>query len=229
MTRLLDNEVDKEGTYVNVRRTREDHLGHQTPLWATETVFNRLYSEAFGLPIDIGSTGHGMSLDVAEKIVCEGPKMGVEYPHPPFILVAKEMGAKIKSFEVRNVLSSETPEQTRPDIEADFSRSFSSYSELQKAWKATSGMGELHSKAVWERRWKLEEQYLRVLADHLENFGLSKKRVEEINKHINQAIEGIAVRKERVASFLEASEGKLVERQTEARTFVEDGNGKEKK
>lgn len=228
MTELLSREVNQEGTYVNLGRTREDHLGHQTPLWATETVFNKLYGEALGMPIDIGSTAHGMSLDVAKRIVKEGPKMGVEYPHPTFIIAAKEMKAKIKSFEVRNVLSSETPEQSRPAIETDFDRQFPSYGELHDAWKATQGMEELHSKTAWERRFKLEEQYLRVLAKHLGNFGLSVEKEEEIRQHISHAIEGIAVRKERVGKYLEISEGKLAERQDQARAWVEGNTGKEK-
>lgn len=232
MSRELDKSIESKGTYVNVRRSRKDHLDHQTPLWATETVFNRAYSEAFGMPIDIGSTMHGMSLDVATKIYEEGPKMGVEYPHPPFILVAKESGARIKSLEIPNILSSETPEQCRPDVEKDFGRTFSDYPELQKAWKATSGLTELHSKVAWDRRFKLEEQYLRVLAEHLINFGLPAEKEGEVRQVIEKALVGMELRRSRVEKFVKDSEGKLINRQEKARGLILDneaagGRGKE--
>lgn len=226
---LALREIDEEGTYVNFRRTREDYLLHQSPLYATERPFNELYSEAFEITLDIGSTFHGMSQDVAERIVKEGPKLDIEYPHPVFFIVPKEGGATIKSFEVNKVLTCETPEQSRPDIEAEFKRKFPSYKELQDAWRATTGLELLYSPKEWERRFKLEGQYIKVLKDHLGNFGLSNEKEQELLKHIDHTQEVMERRKVRILEALSKTpEGTLQSRKERGRKAMLEKSGLEK-
>lgn len=98
------------GSYVNFRRCVEDYFSHHPPLVQTEIEFNRIYSEVFGMPIDIGSTAHGLSLDVVEEILHRSPQMEtVSFPHPKWLIIAKEMGIQIKSEETHHVLTFETP------------------------------------------------------------------------------------------------------------------------
>lgn len=228
MTELALTAINEEGTYVNFRRTREDYLLHQSPLYATERPFNRLYSEALGIPIDIGSTFHGLSFDVAERIVQEGPKLDIEYPHPVFLIVSKEGGATIKSYEVAKVLTCETPEQSRPEIESQFGN-FSSYEQLQNAWRATTGLELLYSPKEWERRFKLEGQYIKVLKDHLGNFGLSNEKEQELLKHIDHTQEVMERRKVRILEALSKTpEGTLQSRKERGRKAMLEKSGLEK-
>lgn len=205
MMGLAGRVVSPEGSYVNFRRPPEDHLAHQAPLYATERVVCRLYSEALGMPIDIGSTVHGMSLNIAEEIVRRVPSMGVEYPHPAFLVAAKEAGATIQSHEVPHALTCETPWQSRQEVEAEFGRQFSSYKELQKAWKATTGLELLYSsqpKGEWERRFKLEGQHIGVLKDHLPNFGLDAEAEQKLLRGIEHAQEVMERRRSRTLEAL---------------------------
>lgn len=103
--------------YINLRRTMDDFLAHHLPLVQTEKVFNSIYSDVFGMSLDLGSTAHGMSLDVVERILKDSEHFPrVSFPHPKWILIAVLMGAHIHSEEVPRMLTFETPEQYKKDV-----------------------------------------------------------------------------------------------------------------
>lgn len=110
--------MGSEKSYLNLRRSTEDYMSHHPPLVETELEFNRLYSKAFGMPLDIGSTAHCMTIDVIANILERASTMeSVSFPHPKWLIIAKEMGADIGSVETHNVLTFETSEQRKKDIE----------------------------------------------------------------------------------------------------------------
>jgi hypothetical protein len=108
------------GLYINLRRTPDDFLTHHLPLVQTEKVFNELYTEVFGIPIDIGSTAHVMSLDVAEAVLKGSSRMEpVSFPHPKWLIIARLMDAQIYSVEISRLLTFESPEQYKEEIIKD--------------------------------------------------------------------------------------------------------------
>jgi hypothetical protein len=110
-------EVGGTKSYLNFRRSAEDYFTHHPPLVETEFEFNRIYSQIFGMPIDIGGTSHVMSVDVLREVLSRSTVMEpVSFPHPKWLLIAKRMGANIDSAETRNVLTFETPEQFKDEI-----------------------------------------------------------------------------------------------------------------
>lgn len=187
-------------SYINFRRSLEDYFSHHPPLVQTEFEFNRLYSEVFGMPIDIGSSAHGMSLDVVEEVLHRSPQMeAVSSPHPKWLLIAKEMGILIKSEETQRVLTFETPDQFTGEIKQRIDKASprydlpiaptdSPYEEVQQDYMATLGLDSMLSKNEWDLRFNVERQYLAVLKNHLSVFGFSQEREEQIHNEINTSL-----------------------------------------
>lgn len=187
-------------SYVNFRRSLEDYFSHHPPLVQTEFEFNRLYSEVFGMPIDIGSSAHGMSLDVVEEILHRSPQMEVvSSPHPKWLLIAKEMGIPIKSEETQRVLTFETPDQFTGEVKQRIDEASiryglpitttnDPYARVQQDYLATLGLDSTLSKNEWDLRFNVEEQYLAVLKNHLSIFGFSQEREEQLRNEINRSL-----------------------------------------
>ncbi|MBI1863526.1 hypothetical protein HYS00_05415 [Candidatus Microgenomates bacterium] len=117
LNQKLKKYTRKYNLYINLRRTADDFFMHQLPLVQTEKVFNSLYSEAFDMPIDIGSTAHVISLDVIDEVLAMSPYMQpVSFPHPKWLIIARIMDAHIYSEEIPHLLTFETPEQYRGEI-----------------------------------------------------------------------------------------------------------------
>lgn len=194
------SDIGDTGSYLNFRRSPEDYFTHHPPLVQTELEFNRLYSKVFGIPIDIGSTAHVMSLDVLEEVIRRSPDMeSVSFPHPKWLIIAKEMGAEIASVEIHHVLTFETPEQYKTQVseevaEGKFDKLIEeeerkaqkstlkvsdiegNYSLLQQAYMATFGMESVKNSKEWELRFTTERQYIELLQNHLDIFGFSKQK-----------------------------------------------------
>lgn len=192
--------VGDTGNYVNFRRSVKDYFSHHPPLVQTEFEFNRLYSEVFGMPIDIGSTAHGMSLDLVEEVLHRSPQMEVvSFPHPKWLLIAKEMGASINSEETQRVLTFETPDQfikeTKERIDEaairyalPISPTGSSYEKVQQDYMATFGLDSTVSPREWDLRFNTEGQYLTVLKNHLSIFGYTDERNQQLHGEINRSL-----------------------------------------
>lgn len=114
---ILKEYSRKSNLYINLRRTSDDFLSHHLPLVRTEKIINELYSEVFGMPIDIGSTAHVMSLDVVEEILSGSPHLEpVSFPHPKWLVIARSIDAHIYSEEIEHMLTFESPEQFKEEI-----------------------------------------------------------------------------------------------------------------
>lgn len=200
MARRASEILGDKKSYVNFRRSAEDYLSHPPPLVQTELEFNRLYSEVFGMPIDIGSTAHGMSLDVVEEVLHRSPQMeAVSFPHPKWLLIAKEMGAPIQSEETQHVLTFETPDQFKKEVkeriyeasiryDLPISPTDPSYEKVQQDYTATLGLDSTVSQREWDLRFNTEGQYLTLLKNNLSIFKLSEERQGELNNEINRSL-----------------------------------------
>lgn len=210
-SQLLDT-----GSYVNFRRSVEDYFSHHPPLVQTEFEFNRLYSEVFGIPIDIGSTAHGMSLNLVEEILHRSPQMEtVSFPHPKWLLIAKEMGIPIQSEKTKNVLTFETPDQFRKEVAERINEAAirsglpiippSSYEKVQQDFMATLGLDSTISPKEWDLRFKTEEQYLTVLKNHLSIFGYNEERERQLHEEINRSLVSMEGRHKAIGEALNKS------------------------
>ncbi|KKR50266.1 MAG: hypothetical protein UU81_C0009G0015 [Microgenomates group bacterium GW2011_GWC1_41_8] len=200
LARRASELLDNKRTYVNLRRSVEDYFSHHAPLVQTEFEFNRLYSEAFGIPIDIGSTAHGMSIDVVEEILHRSPQMEtVSFPHPKWLLIAKEMGVTIRSEETEHVLTFETPDQFKKEVkerideaslryDLPLSTSNSPYKKVQQDYMATLGLDSTVSSKEWDLRFNTESQYLTILKNSLTLFGYNQEREGELRSDINRSL-----------------------------------------
>src|SRR3989344_5916695 len=214
LARRASELLDNKRTYVNLRRSVEDYFSHHPPLVETEFEFNRLYSEAFGIPIDIGSTAHGMTLDVVEEILHRSPQMEtVSFPHPKWILIAKEMGVPIISEETRHVLTFETPDQFVKEVKERIDTALlqddlptdpkiRTYEELQHDYMATLGLDSTVSPREWDLRFHNERQYLTVLSHYLSIFGYSKEREDQLRNEINESLVSMEARNTAIAEAL---------------------------
>lgn len=197
MAQTVEENLREEGSYLNVRRSLEDYLTHHSPLVETELQFNRVYSEVFGISLDIGSTIHGFSREVVREIINRSPEMEtVTFPHPKWLIIAKEMGVKIQSREIPLVGSFETPLQRKAEVEKEIKgkeipkiiekeggaterstlkpSDLAKYEILQQADMATLGKESTLSPQEWKRRFTLYRQYLAILEDELPRLGLSQ-------------------------------------------------------
>lgn len=181
----IDNLLDtdrSEQIYINLRRDAQSYLAHHIPLVETEFEFNSLYSLAFGIPLDIGSTGHLMSHAVAAEILRKSPKLEIiSFPHPKWLIIAKQMKASINSLSTKNIFTFETPLQFKKEVEDEMekkgatslsklSEDINSYEFLQKAYAATlaiDGPMGVNSQIEWKRRIDLAQHYVTILSHHL--------------------------------------------------------------
>ena len=194
--------VENAKSYVNFRRSPEDYFSHHPPLVQTEFEFNRLYSEVFGMPIDIGSTAHAMSVDVGEEILHRSSQMeAVSFPHPKWLLIAKEMGVPIKSEETKHVLTFETPDQFKKEVKERIDGALvrdgyppvllptdKPYEKVQHDYMATLGLDSTVSEKEWKLRFNTEGQYLSVLKKHLTIFGYNQEEEEKFRKEIDSSL-----------------------------------------
>ena len=212
MAKIASESIGDSNGYLNFRRSPEDYFTHHPPLVQTELEFNRLYSRAFRIPIDIGSTAHAMSLDVLQEVLRKSPDMeSVSFPHPKWLIIAKEMGAKIASVETHHVLTFETPEQFKTQVSERVNADLSNYSLLQKAFMATLGMESFKSPQEWELRFGTERQYLRLLQNHLDIFGLNDEQKVELQSELKKSLLNLEGRQEAILEALEQS-GKGIEK-----------------
>lgn len=215
----------KEKYYLNLARSTVDFFTHHAPLVQTELGFATLYSDVFLKPIDIGSTGHVMSLDVAQAIIEQSPMMDrISYPHPLWLIIAKKMGAVIDTCVVEKVLTFETPEQYRNEINErllklgkhDESQNYkdprTQYAVLQDEYITTLGIkGPLSatSPEEWGRRFDLEKSYLQVLKKYLNDIVSSKTKVAFFEKEIDEKIKTITAQKEAIIKTLSTPEDQI--------------------
>jgi hypothetical protein len=210
MAARASNLLGNSSSYVNFRRSPEDYFTHHPPLVQTEFEFNRLYSRVFGIPIDIASTAHGMSLDVMEKILYRSPQMEtVSFPHPKWLLIAREMGAPIQSEEIERVLTFETPDQFRDQVDKQIGGALehlglpepttvSTYEKLRSNYMATIGRESTYSRKEWENRFIIAKQYLSLLRGHLNIFDYNNQAQIKLSKRIKYSLDSI----ERLASII---------------------------
>lgn len=187
-------------SYINFRRSVEDYFSHPPPLVQTEFEFNRLYSKVFGMPIDISSTAHGMSIDVLEEILRRSPQMeAVSFPHPKWLLIAKEMGVPIRSEETQHVLTFETPDQFKKEAKERIDEALvrldlpvtpanSPYEKMQQDYMATLGLDSTVSTREWDLRFNTEGQYLSLLKNHLSIFGYDEEKMGRLHNEINRSL-----------------------------------------
>lgn len=225
MARMVKQIKYKQKYYLNLARSAEDFFTHHAPLVQTELGFSKIYGDIFLKPIDIGSTGHVISLDIATNIVEQSPLMErVSYPHPLWLIIAKIAGANIDTCAIKKVLTFETPEQYRHEINErllklgkhDESQNYSDprtqYSVLQDEYMTTLGIkGPLSatSPEEWGRRFDLEKNYLQVLKKYLDKIVSSQKKVELFKKEIDEKIKTITAQKEAIIKTLSTPEDQI--------------------
>ncbi len=206
--------IGKTGSYINFRRSVEDYFSHHPPLIQTEFEFNRIYSEVFGIPIDIGSTAHGMSLDVVQEILRRSPQMEpVSFPNPKWLLIAKEMGVLIQSEETRHVLTFETPDQFKKEVKEQIEEASirydlpiipinSPYKKLQQDYMATIGLTGTVSIQEWDLRFNTARQYLSLLKNHLSIFGYDEEKTGKLHNEINHSLLSLEGRQKAIEEAL---------------------------
>ena len=153
-----------------------------------------------------------MSRDLVEEILNRSPQMeSVNFPHPKWIIIAQEMGARIKSVETHNVLTFETPEQFKTQVservgkdkfekatekeEGEIRRSQlqgrdleENYSLLQQAFMATLGVESIKSPREWDLRFGTERQYLTLLQNHLDIFGFNDEQKVKLQHELQGSL-----------------------------------------
>lgn len=170
-------------SYVNFRRDVTSFFSHHPPLVQTEAELIRFYSVAFGIPIDICSTAHAMSLDVLEEVLRRSPLMeAVSFPQPKWLLIAKEMGATIQSEETEHVLTFETPDQYMEKTKEQ------TYEMVQQNYMATLGLSSTVSPKEWDLRFNTQRQYLTLLRDHINIFGFDEERANKLHAEIDRTL-----------------------------------------
>lgn len=200
-------DIGDTGSYLNLRRSLTDFLAHHLPLVHTESEFSGLYSKAFGIPIDIGSTAHVMSRDLAEEILRRSPQMEpVNFPQPKWIIIAKKAGAMIRSAETHNVLTFETPEQFSSQVGEE-----RDYYLIQQAYMATLGAASNINPKEWELRFETERQYIGLLQIHLGIFGFNPEQKESFQGELQRSLKYLEGWQETMMNALEGS-GKGPER-----------------
>lgn len=207
---------DKE-SYVNFRRSAEDYFTHHPPLVQTEFEVNRLYSAVFGMSLDTLSTAHGMSLGVVKEVLHRSPLMEVvSFPEPKWLITAKEMGVPIQSEETQNVLTFETPDQFRKEVEAEVAKGslhkmtetgeieplrktdLGNYSIMQQAYMATLGLNSTVSPKEWDLRFNTATQYLALLRNYLSIFGYDRQKEDGLRIEITRSLASLEGRRQAI-------------------------------
>lgn len=229
MARLAGEIVGDTKSYLNFRRSAEDYFSRHTPLVETEFEINRLYSKVFGITLDITSTAHVMSRDLVGEVLSRSPQMEpINFPHPKWLIIARETGAGISSVETHNVLTFETPEQFKAQVseeiakgrfekatekkEGEVQRSKlqvtdieRDYSLLQQTHMATLGIKNSQNPKEWRLRFTTERQYLTLLLDHLDIFGFNTQQKESLQGELQGSLRLLEGRQEVIAEALKWS------------------------
>lgn len=199
----LAADIDNTDSYLNLRRSPEDYFAHPPPLVQTELEFNRLYSKAFGIPLDVSSTAHVMSQDLVEEILRRSPQMEpINFPQPKWIIIAKEAGVTIRSVETRNVLTFETPEQYRAQVNTEVT---GDYNLLQQAYMATLGVKNYLNPEEWRLRFETERQYIGLLLNNLNVFGFNPQQKESFQDELQRSLKLMGGWQETILETLERS------------------------
>lgn len=214
---VMASELLEVGGYVNFRRSAEDYLTHPPALVQTEFEFNRLYSKVFGGPIDIGSTAHGITLEVLEQIFLKSPLMeSVSFPHPKWLLIAVGMGLKVQSEEINHVLTFETPYQFEKEVAGsikgarerlalpEFPKN-SPYLRLQQNYMTTIGYDNFLSEREWMLRFNTARQYLGLLRNHLGMFKFDAEYHDTLLDEINRTLLSLEERQKVINKALNPS------------------------
>lgn len=231
----MASEIGDANSHLNFRRSPEDYFTHPPPLVQTEFEVNRLYSTVFGITLDVPSTAHVMSRDLVEEVLRRSPQMEpVNFPQPKWLIIAKMMGAKIRSVETHNVLTFETAEQLKARVSeevakgkfakakegeegaversklqvTDFERN---YSLLQQAYMTTFGVASMKNPQEWKLRFGTAGQYLTLLLNHLDIFGFNPQQEKNFQEELQRSLRYLEDWEKVMFKALEGS-GKGVER-----------------
>lgn len=149
-------------------RDEATFASHHPALIFTEEAIIHEYSRAFGMPTDPGSTAHTMTLDVVQDILHQSAQMEpVSFPHPKWLIIARQNEQPIETAESGRVLMYETPEQQRAKIEGLAGRPVGDYRELVSLAHSIYKIEETASPTEWSLRLRTQEQYLSLLDAHL--------------------------------------------------------------
>lgn len=212
MANQADELTGDTKSYLNFRRSAEDYISHHPPLVETEFPINLLYTRVFGTILDITSTAHAMSTDLVDEILRRSPQMEpINFPHPKWLIIAKEVGAEIRSLETQNVLTFETPEQYKSQVSKEIAEGKfekisekeegkvqkstlkasgieGNYSLLQQAYMATFGIESIKNPKEWELRFATERQYIKLLQNHLDIFGFNPQQQETLRNELQGSL-----------------------------------------
>lgn len=229
---LDEKDGDPTLTYVNLRRSGEDYTSHHAALLQTEMEFNTWYTGVMGIPLDIGSTSHVMTSDIVEKILERSPELDrVNFPHPIWLMVAKEMGADINSIQTRRVGAFETPLQYRTKVAEGLEKKpvvvFSpsaisdetdskvvsadelagNYDLQTRVYLATEGLTGPQGNfklTEWNNRFNNVEQYLKFLRKYLGVFALDKESIPYYEGAISRTLASVARQRDLMVELLPA-------------------------
>lgn len=238
-------EHEGEEVHLNLRRSGLDYLTHHAALLQTEMRFNIHWSQALGMPYDIGSTNHAMTKEVMRAVTDRALELRpVTFPHPKLPIIAKQMGAVLLSDETYGVGAFETPLQMRTVVQDEIARKGGTvltpnvttqqldvtdldpeslnldYELLTNAFKATLGLdgrqGNLNP-AEWTARFVNVREYLAILGDHVSDFVDDPSRQKEIVDGIRAELASVS----REETMIQAlwPEGKLPD---DPRASIED-------
>lgn len=211
MARQSSSLIGDNGSYVNFRRSLADYFSHHPPLVQTEFEFNRLYTLAFGLPLDIGSTAHGMSLDVVNGILTHSGEMEpVTFPHPKWLLIAKKLGVPILSAESEKVLTFETPDQFISEVEAQSippeyrwpSTQNDDYIDFQRRYMSTLGLASTNSVREWDLRFNTLKAYTLLLDTSRDILGLNTDDENDLHSEIQKSLHSMEGRRKVIVEAL---------------------------
>ncbi len=207
-------------TYINLRRSGQDYATHHAALLQTELDFNTWYTGVMGIPLDIGSTSHVMTSDVVEQILKRSPELErVNFPHPIWLMVAKEMKADINSIETRKVGAFETPLQYRKQVaagladrpvtilspntetggtdsriatDAELSENYGLQTQVYLTTEGLTGLQGNFRRTEWNNRFNNVEQYLSFLRAHLDVFAIDQESIPHYEGAIARTLESVA-------------------------------------
>lgn len=141
-----------------------------------------------------------MSLDVLEEVVRKSPHMeSISFPHPKWLIIAKEMGAEIASVETHRVLTFETPEQFKKE---GFEQN---YGVIQQGYMATRGRDLTLSPVEWQLRFGTEKQYLMLLQNHLDIFGFNEEEKSSLILELSKSLSQLEGRQKAILEALNQS------------------------
>lgn len=173
-------------------RDEEAFTSHHPALMFTEEAIIHEYSRAFGMPIDPGSTAHTMTQEVVEEILNQSPQMEpVSFPHPKWLIIARQNEQPIETAESGRVLMYETPEQQRAKIEGLAGRPVGDYRELVSLAHSIYKIEETASPTELSLRLRTQQQYLKLLDTHLGEIVLDPELREAQHKDLERTVHAL--------------------------------------